>query len=125
MTMAHWNINLVGKGLRKASVEKLVAALVEKFREDFKDGVAVSVKDSTPPSTRAERFQAAMSNVEDAKSDFEGLKDELQEWFDNLPEQFQSADKGQELEEAIGELEATIDDLENVTGHEVNFPSMM
>jgi len=118
--MACWQVTVTGKGVRKASVEKLV----EKMKADFGDGVSVCVRDATPPESRADRFSAAMSDISDARSLLEELRDELQEWFDNLPENFQNGDKGNELQEAIDNLESIIGDAENLEGSDVSFPTM-
>jgi flagellar biosynthesis chaperone FliJ len=72
--------------------------------------------------SRRERFEHAMSLVEDAKVQIEELKDELQDWLDNLPENLQNGTKADELNEAISELDDAINDLETASGHEVNFP---
>lgn len=118
--VAHWKISISGKGIRRASVEKLAS----KFKEEFGDDVVINVRDDTPPESRSDRFRAAMDEVENARSECESLRDELQEWYDNLPEAFQSGDKGDQLQSAIDELEAVMDTLEDVSGQEVDFPSM-
>jgi hypothetical protein len=119
--MARWSIIVSGKNIRKATVEKLVKTLETEFGE----GASVSVSDAKLPETRADRFGAAISQIEDGKSELEGLRDELQEWYDNLPENFQNGEKGQQLQESITNLETAIDELENVIGTDVTFPAMM
>jgi len=118
--MATWKITITGKGLRKASVEKLIKQMESQF-----DGASVSVVDATPPESRADRFAAAQNLVSDAKCDMESLHDELQDWYDNLPENFQSGEKGEQLTSAIEELENTISQLEEAETASVEFPSMM
>jgi ribosome recycling factor len=118
--MAQWKIELSGKGLRKAAVEKLVKQLAPELGE----GVLIRVTDNTPPESRADRFRAALAAVEDARSELESLRDELQEWYDNLPENFQQGDKGQQIEEAVSELEDAISAAEDLEGKDVTFPGM-
>lgn len=118
--MANWKIELSGKGLRKATVEKLIAKINEELV-----GVTVRVTDNTPPESRAERFQNAMDKVSDAKSEVEELKGELEEWYENLPEAFQGGDKGDQLQTAIDALDDVYSQMEEVEGAEVEFPGMM
>ena len=118
--MATWKITINGKGIRKASVEKLA----EKLKSEFGDDAGISVVDATPPSSRSDRFQSALNDISNGRGELESLRDELQEWLDNLPENFQQGDKGQELEESISTLEDMIGELENTEGSEVNFPGM-
>jgi len=86
----------------------------------------------------ADRFQAAMDAVADAKRYVATLRGELQECFDNLPGDVQDGDgsdgeelKGEEFQEfqekldaAIGVLGEVIDSLEDVRRTHVSFPSM-
>jgi hypothetical protein len=118
--MANWNISVRGKGIRKASVERL-AALV---KGEFGDDCTVYVTDNTPPESRADRFQAALGMVSDGRAEIESLRDELQEWFDNLSEGLQQTEKAQTLESSIGELEDIISTLEDAEGRDVEFPGM-
>lgn len=117
--MARWQVTISGKGIRKATVEKLAEA----FKEQYGASCSVHVADATPPESRQDRLEVAMGSVSDAAAEVESLKDELQEWFDNLPENFQQGDKGQELEEAISQLDDLQSNLENCES-EVTFPSM-
>ena len=117
--MAIWSINVSGKGLRKASIEKLVKKLESELKE-----ATVTITDASPPSSRADRYSHAQSQLGDAKSEFESLRDELQDWYDNLPEQFQEGDKGQQLQDAVDTLEEVISECENAEGHDVEFPGM-
>ena len=119
--MAVWQITVAGKGLRKETVEKIAAALVEKYG----DKATVTTRDATPPESRAERFSEACSLVSSAKAEFEELRDELEEWKDNLPENLQDGSKADELQEAIDALVELIDKAEEVEGGDVTFPSMM
>lgn len=120
--MARWQIDLQGKGLRKVAVKNLVG----KLKDTFGEGVSTSVKDATPPTSRAGRLSVAFDLINDAKSEMELLRDELQEWYDNLPEQFQGGSKGDQLQTAIDALTEIISDLDNVEGRDgdVNFPGM-
>ena len=118
--MARWQVTISGKGIRKASVEKLVKKLEEEFGED----ASVSCKDATPPESRADRFAAAVNSISDGRGEIECLRDELQDWFDNLPENFQNGDKGNEIQEGIGNLETMASSLEEAEGTDVNFPGM-
>lgn len=118
--MARWTVTITGKGVRKASVEKLAM----KLREEFGEGCGIHVQDATPPEGRAARYAEATGKVYEAKSELEALRDELQEWYDNLPENFQNGEKGEQLQEAIDKLTEQCDALENVEGDEVSFPSM-
>jgi uncharacterized protein (DUF1697 family) len=118
--MASWNINISGKSIRQETVRKIAEALSDKYGEDAQ----IIVTDNNPPESRADRLQAAMDLVEDAKSEVESLRDELQEWFDNLPESFQQGQKGEDLEEAISGLSDLYDNLENCDGSNVAFPVM-
>jgi predicted Zn-dependent peptidase len=115
--MARYVISVIGKGLQQKGIDKLVQSLKEK------DGVSVSVTKVEPPTSRAARLDAAISQVEDGKSAIEELRDELQEWYDNLPENFQNGDKGEQLQSAIDGLEELIDGLD-VDGSSVEFPGM-
>lgn len=119
--MARWKVTISGKGIRKASVEKLAAQLKEQNKGE---DVRVTVSDDTPPESRADRLAAALSLISDAKSEVESLRDELQEWYDNLPEGFQNGDKGDQLQEAIATLENLNDQLEEAEGTDVGFPGM-
>lgn len=115
--MAEYKITVSGKNLRQTTVDKLVKALEDK-------DLSVTVTKIEHPTSRADRFAAALGTVEDGKLDLEELRDELQEWYDNLPENFQDGDKGQEIQEAIDALNDAIDNLENTIGADVNFPGM-
>jgi hypothetical protein len=117
--MATWKITVSGKGLRKASIEKLVAKL-----GDDLSGASVAVVDATPPESRAARFAAAQALASDAKDEFQQLLDELQEWLDNLPESFQQGEKGETLQTAIDSLEELLGHCEEVEGVSVDFPGM-
>lgn len=118
--MANWKVKIVGKNIRKTSVE----SLANKMKEQFGEGASISVSDDTPPESRADRFSEAQVLIVDAKSEMENLRDELQEWYDNLPESFQSGDKGDSLNEAISNLEEAISSLEQAEGVDVEFPGM-
>lgn len=120
--MARWEVTISGKGVRKASVEKLAAKMKEEFGED----VSIHVTDASPPESRSDRLSAALGDVSGARSEVESLRDELQEWYDNLPENFQNGDKGSELTEAIGSLEEIMSGMEDIEGRDgdVSFPTM-
>lgn len=118
--MSNWRIDISGKGIRKASVEKLI----EKLRSSLGNGVSINVTNSKPPESRAERLADAMSLVSDARFDVEGLRDELQVWRDNLPENMQSGSKADELDSAIGELDEIMDWMDALEGSDVSFPGM-
>lgn len=117
--MSSWRIEIHSNNLRKASVEKLVKHLNDELKESM-----ITITDIKLPSSRSERFSAAMALVEEGKSEFECLRDELQDWYDNLPEQFQSGDKGEQLETAVSSLEDAISSCEDACGAEVEFPGM-
>jgi restriction endonuclease Mrr len=109
-----------GKGVRLDVVEKLIReALAAKYPE-----ATIAVSKQTIPTSRPERFAAAVSDIENAKSELESLKDELQEWHDNLPENLQSGDKADQLDNAVNELDSMVSDLDNVVGTDVEFPGM-
>jgi hypothetical protein len=116
--MSRWTIAVAGKNIRQASLDKLVKDL------RTRDGATVTITDATPPSSRAARLEAAMSQVSEAASEVESLKDELQEWYDNLPENFQNGEKGETLQSAIDELESLHDELEGIDGSSIEFPGM-
>lgn len=118
--MARWKIEVSGKGIRKASIDKLVADI----KKQYGDEVNVTVSDNTPPASRADRFSEAVDFAEQAKGIGEELKDELQEWFDNLPQNFQDGDKGQQLQAAIDELETFCDQMDQGASASVDFPGM-
>lgn len=118
--MARWKITVSGKGVRKASVEKLV----EKLKSQFGTEVTVTVEDASPPESRADRFSQAMDLVGDARSEFESLRDELQEWRDNMPENLQNSSKAQKLDDAIGDLDSLTSDIGNIEDVDVQFPGM-
>lgn len=117
--MARWQITITGKSIRKASVEKLAGKLKAEF-----DGAAITVTDASPPESRSDRFQAALSMIEDGKAELESLRDELQDWYDGLPENLQQGSKADELQEAVSELEDMISNVEDLTGRDVSFPGM-
>lgn len=119
--MAYWQINIRGKNIRKATIEKMA----EKFKDDLGEGATILVTDATPPETRPERFHVAIGNIDDVRSEIESLRDELQDWYDGMPENFQSGDKGDQLQTAIDELETLSSNLEDAAGTEVEFPGMM
>ena len=119
--MATWQITISSKGLKKASVEKLVNSLRDKLGDE---DLTVSVINAKPPGSRAERFSAAQGLVSDAQSELEGLRDELTDWYDNLPDNFRDGDKGAQLEEAISQLDDACSHLDDVIGMEVEFPGM-
>lgn len=118
--MARWQVTIEGKGVRKSSVEKLA----EKMKDQFGEAASISVKDDTPPESRADRFAAAMSLVSDAMSEVESLKDELEEWHGNMPENFQNGDKGNQIQEAIDNLENIYSELDSISSTDVDFPGM-
>ncbi len=120
--MAHWNITISGKNIRKETVEKLANNLKDKFG----DNTSIRVTDNSPPASRADRLSQALGQVEDARSEVEALKDELQEWYDNLPEAFQGGEKGEQLQTAIDALEEITSELDTVIGKDgdVEFPGM-
>lgn len=104
-----------------------MATFVEKVKELGQEmGLTVELKIPETGSSRADRLQAAMNDVEDAITEVEDLKNELQEWYDNLPESFQGGDKGTTLEEAINSLESLQDELNNAkdTATGIDFPGM-
>lgn len=113
-------IDVEQKGARVETLGKLVkTALAEKYPD-----ARVSVSKIIPATSRAARFDEAVSNVTDGKSEAEGLRDELQDWFDNLPENFQSGDKGSEIEEAISSLDEFIEACDTAENASVDFPGM-
>ena len=118
--MARWQLTISGKGVRKASVEKLA----EKMRAEFGEGVSVHAVDATPPESRADRFSVAVNLAGDAKNEIESLREELQEWRDGLPENLQNGSKADELDSAISELEDLASVLEDAEGRDVTFPGM-
>lgn len=118
--MAQYQITVASKGLRKASVEKLL----NKFKEVLGNDVVFGVTEDNPPNSRADQFDLARTMVEDAKGTAEELRDSLQDWYDNLPEQFQSGDKGDQLESAIQSLDEFCNACENALGVDVEFPGM-
>jgi hypothetical protein len=120
MKMANWNINISGKNIRKASVEKLANLL----KEEFGEGSFVRVTDSTPPESRSERFSSAMEQISDARTEIECLRDELQDWLDNLPENLQSGMKADELQEAIDTLEEISGEIDSIENADLIFPGM-
>jgi len=118
--MARWQITISGKGIRKTTVEKIVA----KFKEEFGEDAGIGVQDATPPESRADRFSNAIGMVSDAKSEIESLKEELEGWYENLPESFQNGDKGEQLQSAMSELDDCISNLDSAEGCGVEFPGM-
>lgn len=118
--MARWKVTITGKGVRKATVEKLA----EKLKEQFGAGAHVSVVDDTPPESRADRFSNALGLVSDARQEAEELKDELEQWKDSLPENLQDGSKAGEIDDAVSALEEFISEAENLEGHDVSFPGM-
>ena len=78
---------------------------------------------SKSPS-RAERYEAALAKVTDAKCEIEDLASELQSWLDNMPESLQGSAKAEDLQEAIDNLESAASSLEEAEGVEVSFPGM-
>lgn len=118
--MPEIRVTVRGKNVREAGVQSLVDKLMEKYG----DGVHVSVEKVKRPESRADRFQAALDAVSDAKGEVEALRDELQEWYDNLPENFQNGSKGEEIQAAIDQLEDAIGNFETAEGSECDFPGM-
>ncbi len=118
--MARWKVTISGKGVKKASVDALVA----KVRDKFGEKVSVSVEDASPPESRADRFSEAVGLISDAVSELEGLRDELQEWKDGMPENLQSGSKAEEIDQAISDLEDIISEGEDLAGRDVTFPGM-
>lgn len=118
--MAQWQVTISGKGIRRDAVDQLAKSFVDRWSEK----ATVSVKDATPPESRADRFSAAMELVCDARCAIEELRDELQEWFDGMPENLQGGDKGSQLNESVSQLEDLIGSLEEIEGQEVEFPGM-
>ncbi len=103
--------------------KRVAAALTEaKFKAV---SVAETVKKPPQPTTRAERLDAAMSLVSDARGQIEDLKSELEDWHGNLPENLQSSAKADDLQSAIDSLESIITDLDSAENNDVSFPSMM
>lgn len=115
--MATFEATISGLRLRKETIEQTLEKM---------SGVAhvAVVKKAKTPKSRAERFSAALSLLEDAKSEMESLREELQEWRDGIPENLQNGDKAAELDDAIGSLDDLIGDLDNVLEYEVSFPGM-
>jgi len=74
--------------------------------------------------SRAQRFEAALAKVSDAKCEIEELASELQGWLDNMPESLQGSAKADELQEAIDGLESAMSSLEEAESAEVSFPGM-
>lgn len=120
--MARWRITVSGKGVRRDTVDKIAAKIVEKYGGE--DKVSVTVEDASHPESRADRFQEAISLVSDAKSEFESLRDELQEWYESIPENLQAGGKADEVQSAIDELESIISSAEDLEGQDVSFPGM-
>jgi uncharacterized protein with WD repeat len=119
--MSRFLLTIEGKQLQKRSVEKLVRSLKDLKK---KGEVDITVKADNPPTSRAARLEAALSQVTEAASEVGELRDELQEWYDNLPEQFQDGEKGGQLQNAIDELDSLVDELEGIDGGSVEFPGM-
>ena len=117
--MSSWSVNVAGKGIRRASVDKLAKSL----REEFGDDALIVIHDSSPPESRADRLQFALDKVADARAEIEVLKEELEEWLENLPENFADGEKGDALREAIDGLDSMVSDLESIEGNSVDFPS--
>lgn len=118
--MARWTLTVSGKGVRGETVRKLG----EKMKEHFGEGVSITLADATPPEGRAERFSAATSLINDARSEIESLRDELQVWKDGLPENLQDGAKAGELDDAISTLEDMVSNLEEQEVQDVTFPGM-
>lgn len=118
--MARVIIELEGKGLREAGVQKLV----DKLKTEYGEDVAVHVHKKNRPESRQERFAEATGLIEEGKAEVESLRDELQEWKDGMPENLQNGSKAEEIDEAITQLEEVIDKAEEISGTEVNFPAM-
>lgn len=74
--------------------------------------------------SRAQRLEAALTKVTDAKCEIEELASELQSWLDNMPESLQGSAKADEIQEAIGSLESAVSSLEEAEGADVSFPGM-
>jgi len=116
--MARFKIDIEGKGLQTATIEKLVEA----FKKDRNVKASfIKVKEA---ESRGDRFSEAISLIGDAKSEFESLRDELEEWKSGMPENLQEGQKAQEIDDAISELEECISSAEDLEGKEVNFPGM-
>lgn len=120
--MASWKVEIRGKGIQKASIDKLVKNMGNKFGE----GASVSVVNIDPPKSRADRLQAAFAMISDMRSEIEQLRDEMQEWYDSLPENLQSGEKADQIQQAIDSLEDIIGEVENLEGRDgdVEFPGM-
>jgi hypothetical protein len=108
-----------------SSIRVLEAAL--KKHGVLPEGANVSVTKNNPPVSRAERLNAAISQVEDAKTDMEDLKQELEDWQGSIPENLQNGEKYSQLEEAISALDELINNCDSVVSDagNVEFPSMM
>lgn len=74
--------------------------------------------------SRAQRLEAALAKVTDAKGEIEELASELQSWLDNMPESLQGSAKADEIQEAISSLESAVSSLEEAEGADVSFPGM-
>jgi hypothetical protein len=108
------------KGARVDGIE----ALIEKHIRAKYPEASISVARHIPPESRADRFDEALSLIEDAKDEAEELRDELQEWRDGLPENLQDGSKADELQCAIDELEQFISMCEDAEGASITFPGM-
>ena len=74
--------------------------------------------------SRAQRYEAALAKITDAKCEIEDLASELQCWLDSMPENLQGAAKADDLQEAISSLESAASSLEDAEGVDVSFPGM-
>ena len=69
--------------------------------------------------TRAQRLEAAIAQVDQAKAEIEQLLDEMRDHFDSLPDNFQESTKGQVLADAIyavDEVYIQLDDAISIAG---------
>jgi predicted RNase H-like nuclease (RuvC/YqgF family) len=119
--VAQFVITISGKGIREATVRKLV----EQLQDKYGDGANVTVHKNEPPESRADRYADATGKIEEGRAEMESLRDELQEWRDNLPENLSGGSKAEELDGAITALEEAIDKANEAAESEVSFPAMM
>jgi uncharacterized phage infection (PIP) family protein YhgE len=116
--MAEFKVLIRGDRLSEKRLSPSIGKLCEGLGATFR------IQKVNVPTSRADRYSEAQSQVSDAKGEMESLRDELQEWLDNLPDNFRDGDKGQDLESAIGQLEDSINGCETVESIDVDFPGM-
>ena len=118
--MARYTITISSKGIRRDTIDRMAHDFNAKYGEK---GASITVKDTSPPTSRPHRLEAIQNAISEIKGDVDELRDEIQEWLDNLPENLQSSSKADDLQECIENLDEIGDNLDNAASGEVSFPN--